>query len=116
LSRFFSTSISSTHSHSGLPFCNFVRLQYNVALDAANAQVNPGLSLVISEKFRAVKSGGDAWAFLCPDFTASISVTHNQLGVYSLTGGVYLLHNSTRSVLHYLILPGREGEEGYWVL
>ena len=91
-----------------------VVLQYNVALDAANAQVNPCVSLTIAEKLRALKSSEDAWAFLRPDFKASIPVTHNQSGVYDLTGGVYLLSNSTRTALHYLKLPGKEGDESYW--
>ena len=89
--------------------------EYNVALDAANAQVNPCMSQTIAEKLRALKSSEDAWAFLRPDFTASIPVTHNQSGVYDLTGGVYFLGNSTRTALHYPPkLLGREGDESYW--
>ena len=91
-----------------------VILQYNVALDAANAQVNPCVSLTIAENLKALKSAENAWAFLRPDFTASIPVTHNQSGVYDLTGGVYLLSNLTRTALHYLKLPGREGDESDW--
>ena len=77
-----------------------VVLQYNVALDAAQAQDNPCLSLTVAEKLRALKPSEDAWAFLCPDFTASIPETHSQLGMYDLTSGVYLLSNSTRTALH----------------
>lgn len=91
-----------------------VVLQYNVALDSANAHVNPCVSLPISEKLRALKSSEDSWAFLRPDFKASIPVTHNQSGVYDLTGGVYLLSNSKRTVLHYLKLPGMEGDKSDW--
>ena len=91
-----------------------VVLQYNVALDAANAQDNPCLSLTTAEKLRTLKYTEDAWAFLRPDFTASIPVTHHQSGVYDLTGGVYLLSNSTRTALHYLKLPSRGEDESEW--
>ncbi|KIM37681.1 hypothetical protein M413DRAFT_448215 [Hebeloma cylindrosporum] len=91
-----------------------VVLQYNVALDAAKAQDNPCLSLTVAEKLGVIKSSEDAWAFLRPQFTTSIPVTHNQSGVYDLTGGVYLLSNLTRTALHYLKLPSREGDEAVW--
>jgi hypothetical protein len=81
--------LDCTHAALGLGF------------DVANSQDNPCLSLTTAEKLRALtgKSSKDAWAFLCPDFTTSIAVTHNQSGVYDLTGGVYLLSNSTRTAL-----------------
>jgi len=91
-----------------------VAIQYNVALFAAMAEDNPCLSLTVAEKFRALKSSEDAWTFLRPDFTTSIPVTHKQSGVYDLTGGVYLLSNSTRTALHYLKLPSKQGDETDW--
>jgi len=91
-----------------------VVLQYNVTLVAAKAKDNPCSSLTIAEKLRGLKSSEDSWAFLQPDFTASIPVTHNQSGVYDLTAGVYLLSNLTRTAVHYLKLPRKEGDETDW--
>jgi hypothetical protein len=89
-------------------------LQYNVGLVAARAKDNPCSSLTFAEKLRVLNSSEDSWAFLRPDFTASIPVTHNQSGVYDLTAGVYLLNNSTRTAIHYLKLPRKEGDETDW--
>ena len=89
-------------------------VQYSVALCTAMAEDNPCLSLTVAEKFKALKSSEDAWTFLRPDFTTSIPVTYNQSGVYDLTGGVYLLSNSTRTALHYLKLPSKQGDETDW--
>ena len=87
-----------------------VVLQYKVTLVAASANDNPCSSLTIAEKLRILKSSENAWAFLRPDFSASIPVTHNQSGVYDLTAGVYLLSNLTRTAIHYLKLPRKEGD------
>jgi hypothetical protein len=91
--------LDCTHAALGLGF------------DVANSQDNPCLSLTTAEKLRALtgKSSKDAWAFLCPDFTTSIAVTHNQSGVYDLTGGVYLLSNSTRTALE-MYAKAEDGE------
>ena len=69
------------------------------------------MCLIIAERLRVLKFSKDAWAFLHPHFTVSIPVTHSQSGVYDLTGGIYLLSNSSRAALHYPKLPSKLGDE-----
>ena len=110
------SALNSSYASGGLASCRRWHskptngLDFGFAgFDIANSQDNPCLSLTTAEKLRALKSSKDAWAFLCPDFTTSIAVTHNQSGVYDLTWGVYLLSNSMRTALE-MYAKAEDGE------
>jgi len=53
----------------------------------------------VAEGLIVLKFSEDVWPFLRPYFIVSITVVHDESGVYDLTGGVYLLSNPTRAAL-----------------
>ncbi|KDR73363.1 hypothetical protein GALMADRAFT_251981 [Galerina marginata CBS 339.88] len=91
-----------------------VVVRYASALSAAKAENNMESNLPISEKLRELDAAEKSWAFVRPGFSKSVEVSETPCGVYDLTGGVYFLCNSTRTVLHCLKLPRKEGDELSW--
>lgn len=89
-------------------------LQYRAALILARAEDNPCSDRLVVEKLEALKSAEKAWSLVRPQFTTTVPVTHQQSGVYDLTGGVYLLSNSTRTALHYIKLPTKKEDVVQW--
>lgn len=89
-------------------------LQYCAALILARAEDNPCSDQLVVDKLQALKSAEKAWSLVQPQFTTTVPVTHQQSGVYDLTGGVYLLSNSTRTALHYIKLPTKEEDVVQW--
>ena len=91
-----------------------VILQFQVALSTYKATDNPSSSLSVSERLQALKASEDAWTFLRADFKRSIAVDFEVSGIYDLNGGVFLLGNVSRSVLHYVKLPSLFEDDVEW--
>lgn len=89
-------------------------LQYRAALTLARAEDNPCSDQLVVDKLEALKVAEKSWSLGQPRFKTTVPVTHQQSGVYDLSGGVYLLSNLTRTALHYIKLPTSKEDEVEW--
>lgn len=93
---------------------NSVLLQYIIELQAAGFENNSNCTLNLSERLRRLKAREQSFLRFRPDFTKTIPIPHDGLGIYELSGGVFALGESSRKVLPFLKLPSAESEEAKW--
>ncbi|RDB20399.1 hypothetical protein Hypma_012541 [Hypsizygus marmoreus] len=108
--------LSCTRTHSSLLALtkDFVVLQYHMATQTAMVADNPHCNLPISERFDMLKRREEGWKKFRVDFRKTIPVKHVPSGIYEMTGGIFLLGDTTRKALHYLTLPSKATDEPSW--
>ncbi|KAG6919370.1 hypothetical protein DXG01_006919 [Tephrocybe rancida] len=107
-------SISRTHSSLYAFFKSSKRLQYRVAALIAGVEVNPYSNHVSWERLFALQRLEKGWSNLTIDFRTKVPVEHSASGLYDLTGGICILGDMSKQILHYFNLPSKPDDSVAW--
>ncbi|KXN81081.1 hypothetical protein AN958_06125 [Leucoagaricus sp. SymC.cos] len=92
-----------------------VEIRYYLAGQLTGQIDNPRSTLDIAERLDRLAKREKRWDYIEPTFAKTkVDVPFFTSGIYDLTGGVYLLGESSRKVLHYMYLPTTPDEEVVW--
>lgn len=91
-----------------------LQLQYASALEVAGVENNLRSTLGLAEKLELLNAREEAWLHPAPNFTKDVRVNHVTSGIYDLTGGVYLLGNTSQRSVHYCVLPSSQSDTVDW--
>lgn len=90
-----------------------VELQYHIRRGLSELLDNPHCKLSVSERLDCLLKE-NRWEELDLNFKESFHIPFTTSGIYDLTGGIYLLGNVSRKVLHYIYLPSEPNQEVEW--
>lgn len=75
---------------------------------------NPNSNLSVNDRLMQLTTKDSRWEQLSLNFSKSVNVPFPTSGIYDLTGGIYLLGDSSRKGLYYTYLPNKPDEEVQW--
>lgn len=91
-----------------------VEVQYALHSSLTTLVDNPHSPFSAQERLAKLRSKECSWEEMTINFTKSIQIPFPTSGIYDLTGGVYLLGDTSLKVLHYVTLPSQPNQEIIW--
>lgn len=93
---------------------NSVEVQYYIHRSISAQLDNPRCELSIVERLHQLLLREGNWQDLSFNFDGTIDIPFPTSGIYDLTGGIYLLGDASRKVLHYTQLPSEPDQGAEW--
>ncbi|KAG6840196.1 hypothetical protein C0991_008278 [Blastosporella zonata] len=89
-------------------------LQYRFAAQAAGLENNPNHHLAIRDRLQMLRRRELGWSGFEADFQGTLPVLREPMGIYDLTGGIYLMGDVSRKTLRYCRLPSTPEDPISW--